>query len=919
MPWGHVCPHDSFEGGARRATQARNPACAVTIRNLDKLLSPRSVALVGASPEPHTVGSIVARNLTNSGFAGPIWFVNPRHSEIDGRKCYPSLADLPEAPDLVVIVTPPTVVPRIIAEAGARGARAAVVITAGVTRELRQAALDAARPYCLRIQGPNGLGLILPHIGLNASFSHRMPLAGDLAFLSQSGALITAVIDWAASRGIGLSQVLSLGDMADVDFGDLLDYLAGDVTSRAILIYMEQMTNAAKFVSAARRASRAKPVIVLKPGRNATAAKAAMSHTGALAGADAAYNAAFRRAGVLRVKELRQLFDAAEILSAAPTLTGENLTMLTNGGGAGVLAADELADLGGRLTDLSAETIAKLDASLPKTWSGANPVDIIGDAPPERYANATRTLLEDKTTNALLIMNCPTALASSEAAAKVVVDEITDAKAKQRRKVVLTNWLGDGAAEASRHLFIEAGIPTFETPEAAVEGFMQLVRYRRAQDELMQVPPSAPEALSFNAAEADKILQGALAAHRYTLSEIEAKHLLASYGIPVVPTEIATSPAEVENKARDILEFHHACVIKVLSDDITHKSDVGGVRLALTTPTEARVAAEEMLVNIAKLRPKAVIRGFTVQAMIERHGAHELILGASEDATVGPLMMFGAGGTAVEVTADTSHALPPLDLKLAYQMMRETRVFKLLKGYRDRPAADIEAIAMVLVRLSYLVARHKEIREIDINPLLADENGVIALDARVAIADPAEKPRKPLSVRPYPVQWECTEKIEGLGEVTLRPIRPDDEPQYEKFFTFITPEDLRMRFFTAAPERTLRFYARMTQIDYAREMAFTAVSGNDILGVARLISDPDYRRAEFAVIVRSDIKGKGLGYRLMQHLVAYARAEGLSELYGDVLAANTTMLKLCRELGFKAELDDGADVFHVKLPLAPAD
>jgi len=902
----------------RRPTPINSALRIVTVRNLDKLLAPHSVALVGASPEPRTIGSIIAGNL--KGFGGPVWLVNPRHKSIDGTPCFPSLDALPEAPDLVIVSTPPATVPGIIAQAGARGTRAAVVITAGVTRELRQAMLDAARPYTLRVQGPNCLGLNLPHIGLNASFSHRMPVAGDLAFLSQSGALVTAVIDWAASRSIGLSQVISLGDMADVDFGDLLDYLAGDITSRAILIYMEQMTAAAKFVSAARRASRAKPVIVLKPGRNATAAKAAMSHTGALAGSDAAYNAAFRRAGLLRVKELRQLFDAAEILSDSPSLSGENLTILTNGGGAGVLATDELADLGGRLTDLAPEVIAKLDATLPKTWSGANPVDIIGDAPPERYVNAMRTLLADKATDGLLVMNCPTALASSEAAAQVIVEEVAAAsKAQRPRKVVLTSWLGDGAAEASRRLFIGAGIPTFETPEAAVEGFMQLVRYRRAQDELMQVPPSAPETLNFDASAADAILRGALEAKRYTLSEIEAKHLLASYGIPVVPTEIAATPAEVERRAGEILARHRACVVKILSDDITHKSDVGGVRLALTTPEEARLAADEMLVNIGKLRPKAVIRGFTVQAMIERARAHELIVGASEDATVGPLMMFGAGGTSVEVTADTAHALPPLDLKLAEQMMRETRVWRLLKGYRDRPAADIEAIALVLVRLSYLVARHQEIRELDINPLLADENGVIALDARVAIADPKEKPRKPLSVRPYPVEWESRLTIEGLGEVVLRPIRPDDEPQYEKFFTYITPDDLRMRFFTAAPERTFRFFARMTQIDYAREMAFTAVAASgEILGVARLIADPDYRRAEFAVIVRSDLKGKGLGYRMMQHLVGYARAEGLAELYGDVLAANTTMLKLCRELGFHSALDEGADVFRVTLPLAVA-
>lgn len=890
----------------------------VTVRNLEKLLAPRSVALVGASPEPRTVGSIIAHNLLHGGFAGPVWLVNPRHASIDGVPCFASLDALPEAPDLVVVATPPATVPAVIAQAVARGTRAAVVITAGISGPLRQAMLDAARPCCLRIQGPNCLGLLLPHIGLNASFAHRMPVAGDLAFISQSGALVTAIIDWTATRGIGLSQVISLGDMADVDFGDFLDYLAGDTTSRAILIYMEQMTAAAKFVSAARRASRAKPVIILKAGRSATAAKAAKSHTGALAGSDAAYNAAFRRAGVLRVNELRQLFDAAEILSAAPALSGERLTLLTNGGGAGVLATDALADLGGRLTELPASTIARLQEVLPATWSGGNPVDIIGDAGPERYGAAMQALLADNATNALLVMNCPTALASSEAAARIVVSEAAAHEGDRPRKVILTSWLGDAAATSSRRMFGESDIPTFETPEAAVEGFMQLVRYRRAQDELMQVPPSAPGAMLFDALAAEAILREALAAGRSMLSEAEAKNLLTSYGIPCVRTLTAANPAEVELRASEILRDHRACVIKIVSDDITHKSDVGGVRLAITSAREARVAAEEMLGNVRQLRPSAVIRGFTVQAMVERANAHELIVGASEDATVGPLMMFGAGGTSVEVTADTAHALPPLDLKLAYQMTRETRVYRLLKGYRDRPAANLEAIALALVRLSYLVARHAEIRELDINPLLADEHGVVALDARVGIADPAVTPRKPLTVRPYPVEWERTAALADVGSFTLRPIRPDDEPQYERFFAKISPDDLRMRFFTAAPERTFRFFARMTQIDYAREMAFVAAARDELLGVARLIADPDYRRAEFAVIVRSDLKGKGLGYALMQHLVAYARAEGLSELFGDVLAANTTMLKLCSELGFTAVLDPHARLFRVSLALVPA-
>ena len=408
----------------------------VTIRNIERLLAPRSVALIGASPQAGSVGAIVARNLLHGGFAGPVYFINPHHKSIDGVACYAALADLPEAPDLVVVATPPPTVPGVIAQAGERGARAAVIITAGLDRQLRQSALDAARPYCLRIQGPNCIGLLVPGIGLNASFAHRAPKPGDLAFISQSGALVTAIIDWTAERGIGLSHVISLGDMADADFGDFLDYLAGDRTSRAILIYMEQVTAAPKFVSAARRAARAKPVIVLKSGRNATAAKAAMSHTGALAGSDAAYNAAFRRAGVLRVRELRQLFDAAEILSAAPVLAGDRLTILTNGGGAGVLAADALADLNGTLAELEPSTVAKLNRVLPPTWSGTNPVDIIGDAAAQRYEDALRALMADASSDAILVMNCPTALASSADAAAVVVREAAAHKAQHPRKAV---------------------------------------------------------------------------------------------------------------------------------------------------------------------------------------------------------------------------------------------------------------------------------------------------------------------------------------------------------------------------------------------------------------------------------------------------------------------------------------------------
>jgi len=892
----------------------------MTIRNLDKLLAPTSVVFVGASPKAASVGSIVTANLLEGGFKGPLWLINPRHSSINGNPCYASVADLPGVPDLAIIATPPETIPGVIAELGAKGTRAAVVITAGITGELRARMLKAAQPYCLRIQGPNCLGLLLPGIGLNASFSHKMPHSGDLAFLSQSGALVTAIIDWASSREIGFSHVVSLGDMADADFGDFLDYLAGDSKSRAILLYMEQLTQAPKFLSAARRAARTKPVIVLKAGRNATAAKAAMSHTGALAGSDAAYNAIFRRAGLLRVLELGELFEAAEILHAAPPLMGERLTILTNGGGAAVLATDTLADLHGVLAPLSPETKELLDKELPPTWSKGNPVDIIGDAPPERYRKAMELVLEDRASDALLVMNCPTAMASSSDAASVVISAFeTHKKEQEPPKVVLTNWLGDGSAAMSRTMFAAADIPSFETPGAAVRGFMQLVHYKRAQDELMQTPPSLPGGQHFDRQKACDIIGTALAGNRAVLSEVEAKALLASYGIPVVRTEIAVDADQVETIAKEILETDKACVIKILSDDISHKSDVGGVRLGIKSAQEAGEAARKMLEKISKLLPDARIRGFTVQPMIDRSNAHELIVGMSVDRTVGPLMMFGAGGTAVEVIADTANALPPLDLQLANTLIKETRVSKLLAGYRDRPAADIAAIAETLVRVSYLVAAHEEIRELDINPLLADERGVVAVDARVRVEDATAHPRIPLSVRPYPVEWEVDDDLPGVGRVLLRPIRPEDEALYEKFFAHVTTEDIRMRFFTARPDLSYKFLARLTQIDYAREMAFVALGpdSGELLGVSRLIADPDYTRAEYGVLVRSKLKAHGLGWRLMQHLIAYARAEKLQELYGQVLAANTTMLQMCHELGFKVTADPGDQgVLNVVLDLS---
>jgi acetyltransferase len=882
----------------------------MTTRNFDALFRPQSVALIGASIKLGSVGYILGRNLRSAGFGGPVWLVNPKYGDIEGHPCHPSVADLPSAPDLAIIATPPETIPELISQLGARGTRAVVVITAGVRGELKNMMLEASRPTLLRIQGPNCVGLLLPHIGLNASFSPQ-PLTGDIAFVSQSGALITGIIDWAKARNVGFSHVISLGDMADVDFGDLLDHLGADTKCRAILLYMESLTHAPKFTSAARRAARSKPVIVVKSGRSATGARAAHSHTGALAGSDAAYEAAFRRAGLLRVRELGDLFSAAEILARHPTFTGERLAILTNGGGAAVMATDHLTHSGGRLAELSKGTIAALEEVLPSTWSKGNPVDIIGDADAERYHRSLDILLKADDTDAVLVMNCPTSLTSNIVIAEHVVETVEAHRRTNGPKAVITVWLGEAASQDARTLFASNDIAAFETPEDGADAFMHLVNRARVREQLLHTPPSVPE-LTFDRGKADEILGGALASGRSALTEVEAKLLLTAYGIPVVPTDIALNPQDVERLATAILADHASCVIKILSDDISHKSDVGGVRLALESAQEARAAAESMLRRVAELRPHAIIQGFTVQPMVTRRNAHELILGMSVDPTFGPLMMFGAGGIAVEVMRDTAHALPPLDFNLARELMQRTRIWSLLQGYRGHPAADIERIAECLVRLSYLVAHHPQVRELDINPLLAAAHGLVALDARVKVVDPTIEPRVRMAIRAYPSEWISDIEVGCVGRVRLRPIRPEDKALYQTFFCNVTAEDRRLRFFGAGQKLEGSFFAQLTQIDYAREMAFVAISRDSgaLLGVVRLVVDSSYERGEFAILVRSDLKGRGLGWCLMEHVIKYARSEKLHEVQGLALAGNTRILQMSRELGFSVSIDPGDVAIH---------
>lgn len=898
----------------------------MTIRNLEFAFAPRSVALIGASPEAGSVGATIVANLQGGGFEGPVYLVNPGHRSIGGEKCYRDVASLPAAPDLAVVATPADTLPGIVSELGACGVHAAVVVTAGLSKDERQAMLDAAKPHCLRIIGPNGLGLWLPNIGLNASFGHVPAKPGRLALLSQSGALIGGILDWAISRDIGFSAIVSMGDMADVDVGDLLDFLAADISTRAILLYLESVPARRKFMSAARSAARAKPVIVIKSGRYAASAKAAATHTGALAGADNVVDAAFRRAGLLRVDELEEMFNAAEALTHLRPLSGDRLSILTNGGGAGVLAVDRLMSLGGRLAPLGETEKEALGRILPANWSAANPVDIIGDANAARYAAAMDIMLDGEESDALLVMNCPTALTSSLDAAKAVIDTIEARRARGHVKPVLCTWLGADGAREARNLFARSGIPSYESPDDAVRAFNQLRQYTSAQEELTRVPANRGdgEVAPMDEERTRDIFRSAAKSGRDMLTETEAKSVLFACGIPTVPTEVAESPDDVEHASARLLQDHAAVVIKIYSEDISHKSDVGGVVLGLKTPQAARQAAEEIIARVREQRSDARIQGFAVQPMIERPGAYELITGVMEDALFGPVILFGAGGTSTEIVADTAVALPPLDGKFTRDMMERTRIYKLLEGYRNQPPADLAAIENCLIRLSQLIVACPAVMEIDINPLLADEKGVIALDARIRI-DPAgvEKPgpNPRLALRPYPAHWATQTTMQAGMTVLIRPVRPADEHLYGAFFSALSAEDIRFRFLAPKKEFSHAFIARFTQIDYNRAMAFVALDPEEreLLGVARLSANPDYESAEYAIVVRSDLKGQGLGWALMSHLIDYARSEGLKELYGDVLRANTGMLSMCRELGFRIRpSEDDPAASHVTLDLRQA-
>lgn len=878
----------------------------MSTRNLQFLFAPRSVALIGASERPGSLGATLLANLAAGGFRGQVYPVNPNHAEIGGQPAYPDVAALPATPDLAIVCTPAATVPGIIRQLGEKGTRAAIVLSAGLHeardergRSLRQAMLDAAHPYLLRILGPNSAGLLSPGLGLNASVAHSGALPGRIAFVSQSGALMTGMLDRARSRGIGFSHFIALGDSNDVDLGDVLDYLASDNATGSILLYIDELRYPRKFMSAARAAARSKPTLVLKAGRSVEAAeaRAAASESGALAGPDDVFDAAIRRAGMLRVSTTEELFAAAETLAHARPMHGERLAILSNGAGPGVLAADALGRDAGTLATLSPETHERLGALVPPGGSRANPVNLLGDAEPERYRQALEILLQDKGADAVLVIHSPTATVDSIDIAKAIAP-----LARGAARNVLSCWLGGDSVAAARDFASNAGMPTFDTPEDAVAGFLQIVHYRRNQNLLMQVPPSISGTLDTGRATARALVREALQAGRYLLSDPETKAILRAYGMDLVETRSAASVDEAVAAARSI---GFPVAVKILSRDVMHKSDVGGVALDLDSEEAVRSAAQRVRRHLEQLLPDARFEGYAVQAMARRPDGHELILGAATDPVFGPVIVFGQGGISVEVTNDHAVGLPPLNAVLARDLVERTRVARLLAGYRNRPPADMGAILATMVQVSRLVCDIPEIVELDINPLLVDASGAVVLDARMrlALSDRAGSALDRLAIRPYPRELEETIEWNG-GTLLLRPVRPEDGPAHLKFFDALTPDDVRYRMFVRIRELNPSQLARFTQIDYDREMAFIATRPGpdgepETLAVGRVVADPDNITAEFAVTVRSDLKGHGLGRILMQRLIDYCRSRGTREIVGEVLPQNGRMIALVRKLGFE--------------------
>jgi acetyltransferase len=892
---------------------------------LDVFFAPERVAVIGATENPGSVGRTLFWNLISNPFGGAVFPVNPKRSHVLGVKAYPNIRAIPEQIDLAVIVTPAVSVPKVVRDCVDARIKAAIVISAGFKElgpegaKLEQETLAEARRGKIRIIGPNCLGVMSPTTGLNATFAAAMARPGNIGFISQSGALCTAVLDWSLREMVGFSAFVSIGAMADVGWGDLIDYLGDDPRTRSIILYMESIGDARGFLSAARDVALSKPIIVIKAGRSEAAAKAAASHTGTLAGSDEVLAAAFRRCGVLRVQTMGQLFYVAEVLGKQPRPKGPRLAILTNAGGPGVLATDTLIGVGGELAQLAPETMEALNGILPREWSHNNPIDILGDATPERYAKAVEVVSKDPNTDGLLTVLTPQAMTDP-----TQIAEQLKPFAKLDGKPILASWMGGTGVAAGEQILNRSGIPTFAYPDTAARIFHYMWQYTYNLRGLYETPsmPTDFEEATAGRAEAAKIVDEARKAGRTILTEVESKKVLAAYGIPTVETQIAQSADEAAAIAKKI---GYPVVVKLHSETITHKTDVGGVRLNLTDADAVRKAFRAIEASVTEKAGAEHFQGVTVQAMIKLEG-YEIIIGSSLDVQFGPVLLFGTGGQLVEVFKDRALALPPLNTTLARRMMEQTKIYTALKGVRGRKAVDLAALEQILVRFSHLVVEQRWVKEIDINPLLASEDRLIALDARIVLHGPevTEDKLPKLAVRPYPSQYVAPWTMKDGAEVMIRPIMPEDEPMLVKFHETLSEQSVYMRYFHMIALSQRIAHERLTRIcyvDYDREIALVAeqkdlATGERVLlGVGRLTKEPGTDEAQFAILVADPVQGRGLGSELLKRLIEIGRKENVRRVTAEILMDNYAMQKVCERLGFRLERDAEEGVVKAQIEL----
>lgn len=882
----------------------------MALSNLDSIFHPKSIALIGASDDEGSVGNILMKNLTEMGFEGRVHPVNIRKETILGKKAYHAVSEIPEIPDLAIIATPAITVPDIVEQCAKAGIKGIIIISAGFKeigakgKELETKILEIKRKYNISIIGPNCLGIIHPDINLNATFIPKKMNSGSIALISQSGALGTAILDLAEHENINFSNFVSVGSMIDVDFGDLIDYFGTDPKTRSILMYIEGITDARKFMSAARHFSRTKPIIVLKSGKSAESAKAAASHTGSMTGEDNVYDAAFKRAGIVRVKNISDLFNCAEALGKQPLPRGPNLAVITNAGGPGVMACDEIINLGGKLGMLSDETIEKLNSVLPPHWSKSNPIDLLGDADARRYEAATQVCFEDENVDGLLIIYTPQGGSDPlEIAEKI----LGICKKMNRSKTTLTSFMGYEDVEKANHFLTENGVPTYSTPEQAVVTYMYMYHYRRNLELLYETPLELPVDSAPPKQPLISIIQNAQRENRIILTEVESKSFLEYYNIPVVKARIART---IDEAIMSAARTGYPVVLKILSPQIVHKTDAGGIRLDINSESELRISFDDIIQKAKKFNPDARILGVSVQQMIKKKGT-ELIIGSKTDSIFGPVILFGRGGIDVEIYKDTAVGLVPLNQTLARRMMEETKIYQLLKGYRNLPAANIKLLEEIIMRFSHMLVDFPQLKEFEINPLLINENEAFALDARgvIKMEQTPTKPHEHLVISPYPEKYKTFWKLRNGKTVTLRPIKPEDEPLWLDMFHSFSEESIRFRLLeTIKVPVAHEISVRYCNIDYDRELAIVAETEEGdhrkMLGVVRLIIDPADRTGELSFIVADTWQGQGLGSKMVDYMIEISKDKNLETVYSFMLPENYRAINLLKEMGFTIESGD---------------